>query len=135
MWKFLKRNLAGSILLGVNALLTACVGTVELADGKRIPLNSQEFEDYVEYVFKYQNKVADELTFALVDGDAAESDSQLALEAAEAKLLLACSGLNELATARRDGLRLSVRRKLKLARQVPDCEHAAAAARSAIGIR
>jgi len=113
----------------LSAPLGGCAGTVTLPDGRRIPLNSKEFEDYVERVFKTQNRVADELAFALVDFPAEDSQSQLReLEAAEATLLTACAGLNELATARRDGLSLSLRRKLEFARQVPACEQAAAAA-------
>lgn len=136
MSKFLKRGLVTATLLCANIPLGGCVGAVELANGRRIPLNSQEFEDYVEDVFKFQNRVADELGFALVDMAATDSTRQaVELEDAEERLLAACSGLNELATARRDGLRLGVRRKLELARQVPACEQAATAAASLMETR
>ena len=132
MWKFIKPGLlVGGLWLVAIVFLGGCVGSVELASGHRIALNSKEFEDYVERIFKYQNKVADELAFALVDMDAAQP-SYGALESAEAQLLIACSGLNELATARRDDLQLSIRRKLELARQVPNCEQAADVASAAL---
>jgi hypothetical protein len=135
MRKFLKCALVAAAMVCVNTILGGCVGAVELANGRHIPLNSKEFEDYVEYVFKYQNRVADELAFALVDADVTDAKAQMDLEQAEANLQTACSGINELATARRDGQRISVRRKLEFARQVPDCEQAATVANGVIETR
>ena len=94
------------------------------ADGQRLSLRSAEFREYVERVFREQNRVADAVAFAL---DApGEQDAQLA--AAEQQLLAACAGVNELATARRDGRRLDMRDSLRAARSVPDCERATRAA-------
>ena len=94
------------------------------ADGQRLSLRSAEFREYVERVFREQNRVADAVAFAL---DApGEQDAQLA--AAEQELLAACAGVNELATARRDERRLDMRDSLRAARSVPDCERATRAA-------
>jgi hypothetical protein len=96
---------------------------VPTADGQRLKLTSPQFRDYVERVFREQNRVADDLAFALE-----APGSHAALAAAEQELLAACAGVNELATARRDGRELGMRRSLRAAHTVPDCERAARAA-------
>jgi hypothetical protein len=103
--------------LAALALLTGCAA-VSTADGERLRLTSAEFRAYVERVFREQNRVADEVAFALDAPGAAGGE----LAAAEQRLLAACAGVNELATARRDELRLGMRRSLSVARTVPQCE-------------
>jgi len=103
----------------VLAVLAGCA-TVSTADGDRLALTSQEFRAYVERVFREQNRVADELAFALEAADGARNE----LAVAEQRLLDACAGVNELATARRDEVGLGVRRSLGAARSVPECEKA-----------
>jgi hypothetical protein len=95
----------------------AAVATV---DGQRLKLTSEDFRAYVERVFREQNRVADELAFALEAPGAERGD----LAAAEQRLLEACAGVNELATARRDERRLGMRRSSSAARTVPQCEAA-----------
>jgi hypothetical protein len=106
-------------------LLAALGGCAAVAtvDGERLSLASAEFRSYVERVFREQNRVADEVAFAL-EAPGGEPD----LAAAEQRLLEACAGVNELATARRDQRRLGVRRSASLARTVPECEAATRAA-------
>jgi hypothetical protein len=103
--------------------LSGCAA-VPTADGQRLRLGSDEFRDYVERVFRDQNRVADAVAFAL-DAPGVQ-DSELA--AAEQELLAACAGVNELATARRDQRRLGIRSSVRAAKSVPDCERAARAA-------
>jgi hypothetical protein len=103
-------------------LLGGCAA-VPTADGERLRLASPEFRTYVERVFREQNRVADALAFAL-EAPAPQS----ALAAAEQRLLEACAGVNELATARRDETKLGIRASVRAARTVPDCEEAARAA-------
>ncbi len=110
------------VMVVLTLTLTACAGHVMVADGRRIPVRSPEFRDYVDAVFRQQNRIGDELAFAL--DDAATEQPQLV--AAEQLLLQACAGLNELAVAQRDGKKLSASRRLELARSVPACERAAA---------
>jgi len=114
---------ARSAAVALLLILSGCAA-VPTADGQRLSLRSAEFREYVERVFREQNRVADAVAFAL---DApGEQDAQLA--AAEQELLAACAGVNELATARRDGRRLDMRDSLRAARSVPDCERATRAA-------
>jgi hypothetical protein len=104
-------------------VLPACAG-VSTADGERLPLASAAFRDYVERVFREQNRVADELAFALE----APGSPRAELVAAEGELLEACESINELATARRDQRRLGIRNGVRAARTVPACERATRAA-------
>lgn len=103
----------------VPALLAGCA-VVATADGERLSLTSNEFRAYVERVFREQNRVADEVAFALEGPGGAAPE----LAAAEQRLLDACAGVNELATARRDQQRLGMRRSAAAARTVPQCETA-----------
>jgi len=106
-------------LLAAALVLNGCAA-VSTVDGQRLALTSPEFRAYVERVFREQNRVADELAFALEDATAPRAE----LTAAEQALLEACAGVNELATARRDEQRLGVRRSAAGARSVPACERA-----------
>jgi hypothetical protein len=106
-------------LFAATVLLCGCAA-VPTADGQRLPLASPEFRAYVEEVFREQNRVAGELAFALE----AAAPPAAELEAAEQALLDACAGVNELATARRDERRQSLRRRAAGARSVPACERA-----------
>ena len=90
------------------------------ADGQHFRLGSAEFRDYVERVFREQNRVADAVAFALEAPGAQNSE----LATAEQELLAACAGVNELATARRDQQRLGMRNSVRAARSVPECERA-----------
>lgn len=102
------------------AALAGCAAVVT-ADAERLRLTSPAFPGYVERVFREQNRIADQLAFALE----AAPEPPPALAAAEQALLRACAGVNELATARRDALPVGLRRSASLARGVPECERAA----------
>lgn len=115
------RLLRSSALLA-PMLLAGCA--VSTAGGERLKLRSAQFRDYVEGVFREQNRVADALAFELEAPGAASAE----LAAAEDELLGACAGVNELATARRDDRRLGIGRSVRAARSVPDCERATRAA-------
>jgi hypothetical protein len=103
-------------LLAAGVFLQACA--VVTAEGQRLPLTSAELPAYVERVFREQNRVADQFAFALEDAATVPPE----LDAAEQSLLTACAQLNELATARRDGRTLGMRRRAAAARSVPACE-------------
>jgi len=107
----------------VLAAILVCHGcaSVTTADGQRLALTSTEFASYVERVFREQNRIADALAFAL-EGEAADRTDVMEAEQA---LLTACAGVNELATARRDGEGLGLKRSAANARSVPACERAA----------
>ncbi len=112
-----------AVLLAATVVCQGCA-TVTTVDGQRLGLASAEFASYVERVFREQNRIADALAFAL-EGDAA---GRADLMEAEQSLLTACAGVNELATARRDGEGLGLKRSATNARSVPTCERAAQAA-------
>ena len=101
------------------SFLAGCA-SISTADGERLRLASAEFREYVERVFREQNRVADEAAFALEAPAASRSE----LSGAEQRLLQACAGVNELATARRDQRRLGLRESARAARTVPECEAA-----------
>jgi sensor c-di-GMP phosphodiesterase-like protein len=111
--------LARSAVLGALISLAGCAA-VPTADGQRLRLGSPAFRDYVERVFREQNRVADAAAFALEAPGSQDAD----LAAAEQELLAACAGVNELATARRDQRQLGMRQSARAARTVPDCERA-----------
>ena len=111
--------LARSAVLCALVCLAGCAA-VPTADGQRLRLGSAELRDYVERVFREQNRVADAAAFALEAPGSQDAD----LAAAEQELLTACAGVNELATARRDQRRLGVRKSARAARTVPECERA-----------
>lgn len=115
------------------ALLAVGCAPVTTLDGERLALTSEAFRTYVESVFRKQNAVATDLTFALEDEGLSEADSAV-LESAEAALLAACEGLNELAAERRDGEKPGGIRAAKAARQAPQCELAARNARAALDL-
>jgi hypothetical protein len=112
------------------ALSVACAVTT--ADGTRLGLTSTEFRAYVERVFREQNKVASDLEFALDDATASGGPAPPKLAAAEDALLKACSGVNELATSRRDQADLGPRKSASAARSAPDCERATRDAEAAL---
>jgi hypothetical protein len=113
-------------LFVATTILAGCA--VLTADGERLALTSPEFRAYVERVFREQNRVADQFAFALED----ESGAPAGLTAAEQSLLDACAALNELATARRDERRLSLRQRSTAARSVPMCERTMRASTAAL---
>jgi hypothetical protein len=112
-------------------LLAAGCAPVTTLEGERLSMSSEAFRAYVESVFREQNEVATQLTFVLEDEGLTDTDYD-ALDAAEAALLSACEGLNEIATARRDRRDLGKLEAARAARRAPQCELAARAARATI---
>lgn len=96
-----------------------------------MPLNSDRFADYVEAIFRRQNQVSTDLAVE-IDAERIDSSRYSVLETVERQLLAACRGLNELATAQRDGEPVGGLGGLNRARGAPDCERATAAAAAAL---
>jgi hypothetical protein len=88
-------------------------------DGRTLALNSTEFREYVERVFREQNQAATALAFAQDESSGARYETLLELEDA---LLEACADLNEVAAARRDDRALGLRRQARMAATAPSCE-------------
>ena len=101
------------------ALLAGCATTISTVDGRTLTLNSPEFREYVERVFREQNQAATALAFAQDDASGARYETLLQLEDV---LLEACASLNALAAARRDNRVLGLRRQARMATTVPSCE-------------
>lgn len=112
----------------IGALALVGCASVQSADGQRYRVGGAAFRSYIEHVFRAQNRVADELAFTLEDLPADATVSADRLNAADTQLLAACAGLNQLATSRRDAVKLGKRQALAAARTAPDCERAVAAA-------
>lgn len=93
------------------------------ANGERLAVGSDAFRDYVERVFREQNRVATDIAFALEVEDLSPERAG-ELEAAEHALLEACAELNELAAARRDDRSSNSAAAARSARTAPACEQA-----------
>jgi hypothetical protein len=120
----------GLMILAAAAGLGGCAGVVT-QDGQRLGLTSPDFRAYVERVFRRQNQVATDVELALEDVPAGGTEPA-GLAAADERLQSACAGVNELATARRDGVKLGLRHQLRAAKTVPQCERAAETAADAL---
>lgn len=118
------------LMLAVLAGVSACTA-VTTAGGRRLRVTTDAFRSYVESVFKEQNRVETKLSFALA-GDGLSAADRAALQAADASLLDACAGLNEIATSRENQERMSKLRQLRAARRAPICERTTVAARDAL---
>ncbi len=101
------------------ALLAGCATTITTMDGRTLTLNSPQLRDYVERVFREQNRVATALAFAQDEASGTRYETLLRLEDA---LLEVCADLNALAAARRDNRALSLRRQATMAMTAPSCE-------------
>jgi hypothetical protein len=121
-----KRN---SMLL-IILFSTACRSVTTL-DGERLGVRSEALRDYVEDVFRRQNRVSSQIAFALDD---AQASPELLdeLEAADRAILGACATLNEVAARRRDGRAAGWVRGSRAAHEAPDCERAVEHARSVL---
>jgi hypothetical protein len=111
--------------------VAAGCAAVTTLDGRQLRVGSEAFRDYVEKVFREQNRTASRLAFAL-ESEGLSADAADALSAAETSLLDACAGLNEIATSRRDNRSLGKLRQLNAARQAPECERATHGAQQAL---
>lgn len=100
-------------------------------EGERLGVRSDALRDYVEDVFRQQNRVSSEIAFALDDPDAS-AERLDALESADRGLLGACATLNEVAARRRDGRAAGWVRGSRAAHQAPDCERAVEHARAVL---
>jgi hypothetical protein len=109
------------VIVSLGAWLAGCA--VTSGDGRRLRPGSDAFADYVEAVFRRQDRIRTEVGLALDEQDP-ESDAYFELEAAELELQMSCRGLNELASRRRDGEDAGGIGALRRARQAPECERA-----------
>lgn len=122
-------------LVAAAAAVAGCAGVLT-ADGERLRTASPEFRAYVEGVFRAQNRVASALAFALEDVPVPPVEPEdVALAAAETRLIEHCARLNEMAALRRDDARAGLRRSVAAAREAPRCEAAAREAEALLADR
>lgn len=117
-------------VLLVLLLSTGC-SSVTTLDGERLALGSDALGDYVEDVFRRQNRVASDIAFALDDPEASPSRLE-ALDVADRGLLDACAPINEVAARRRDEVPVGWVKGSRAAHAAPDCERAVDRARAVL---
>jgi hypothetical protein len=103
--------------------------------GERLRSTSAEFRAYAEQVFRTHNDVTTSMAYAIDDLEgAADADRRReGLIDADDRMMRACSGLNEIASARRDNRTVSLKKRAAAAKRVPDCELASRDAADLIG--
>ena len=113
--------------LGLVATLaiSACSAVlVRYPDGATAWQSRAEFAIYVEQVFRFHNRVVNDLivTTSLLDGE--ELDANSPLVNSERTMAVACLDLNDTVSASYEGRETSFFRKLQLPATVPACEAA-----------
>ena len=112
-----------TVALGVA--LTACSTVATTTPGGERKVRTQEeFRDYVEQVFRFQNRVVSDLINRYELGDAS-GEIHAGLLAAEAHMEESCHYLNEMVTTYIDGHEPSLALKKKLMDTIDDCDYAA----------
>lgn len=104
-------------------LLTACATvTTTTPAGERVTRSRGEFEDYVERVFRYENRVVDEL---MMRTELSGEESSEGFAEAEQSVMRSCRYLNEVVVMTAEGGSPSLALKRKLRDTIAGCEHAA----------
>ncbi len=115
-------------LTGVT--LMACMAgcttvAVMTPDGQRIVRTKQEFGEYVETVFRYQNRVTDNLITFYAMSDDPDPMPEPAILAAEESMVNACQHVNAIVMAYVEGRTVRLRQQLALVNSITRCEYAA----------
>jgi hypothetical protein len=108
------------------AVLPGCAIYVITADGNLIRTTSAEFNDYARRVFRLHNEVTTDLAYTLDEIEFSGEDGEAfnRLIDADDRMLRACSAVDEVAVARRDGDKVSLKQLNTAAKFIPDCEKA-----------
>ena len=114
-----------AVMLLLGFFVQGCTNiTTHKKSGEEVVMTQEQFEKYVEQVFRYHNQVMNELI---------ESSDELAeqnptdakkIKAAEKKMVQACHPLNEVVSESIAGETASLKVKMELADTVPVCEDA-----------
>jgi hypothetical protein len=121
----LRRPLLWSGVTLVFTLCGACTSVqVRYPDGTTAWQSRAEFEVYVERVFRFHNRLLNDLIVAtiLMDGDELHADAPLVR--AEESMARACQPLNDTVSATFEGREIGFFQKLQLPAAVPACEAA-----------
>ncbi len=120
-----RAGVAGLILAVAAALTTSCSSVqVRYPDGSIETRSRADFKAYVEQVFRYHNRVVNDLILATSLLDTEELDSASPLVRAEEAMAHACQPLNDVVAASIEGREIGFFHKLQLPEAVPACEAA-----------
>lgn len=110
------------LLIAVAGPLTAC-STVSTTgpDGAVTVRSRDDFERYVEQVFRYQNSVGNDL----IAHTASTDELPPALQSAEENMVESCHALNEIVVATAEGRDPGMKLKTALMRTIGQCDAAA----------
>ena len=118
-----KRRYRWMVLVGYVSVLVGCSSLqVRYPDGSIERKTRAEFETYVEGVFRYHNRVVNDLIVAssMLDDDFADLDPLLVR--AEETMASECRPLNDTVSATIEGREIGFFQKLRLPQTVPACE-------------
>jgi hypothetical protein len=110
------------LLIAAVGSLTAC-STVSTTgpDGAVTVRSRDDFERYVEQVFRYQNSVGNDL----ISRTASTDELPPALQSAEEHMVESCHALNEIVVATAEGRDPGMKLKSALMRTIGQCDAAA----------
>jgi hypothetical protein len=104
------------------ALLSACSTiSTTAADGAVTVRSREEFEKYVEAVFRYQNEVGNDL----ISLGASTGQVATALQLAENRMIESCRYLNDVVVAHTEGHEPGLALKAGLMRTISECDRTA----------
>lgn len=106
--------------------LTACQMVTTRKSGTML-MSETEFKKYVEGVFRYHNRVMNDLIEASGDRTDLDPVKAEALSVAEEKMIDTCRPLNELVAESLSGKEVGLAIEMNLADTVPACEEASEA--------
>lgn len=120
------RRTAPAPLAGVFCLLLAgCTSvTTHQPGGGEVVMSREEFEHYVEQVFRYHNQVMNSLIESASERSEQSADEARKLSAAEQEMISTCQPLNEIVSDSMTGQSSDLKLKMGLSETVPACEKA-----------
>ncbi|MDD1649438.1 MAG: hypothetical protein LUO80_03465 [Methylococcaceae bacterium] len=110
--------------LGVWVLAGCSTITTHKSTGEEIVMTREEFEQYVEHVFRYHNQVMSELIESAEDRTELSVTEARQFTAAEKNMDTACEPLNEVVSKSLSGENVGLKLKMDLVDAVPACEEA-----------
>lgn len=118
-----RRCSAGAVALLCGALAGCGSVQVRYPDGRAEYRSREDFAAYVERVFRYHNRVVNDLIVATSFAEEGSLDDG-GLVGAEAAMASACRPLNEAVSASIEGREIGLFHRLTLPEAVPACEAA-----------
>ncbi|MGQ0657231.1 MAG: hypothetical protein ACT4NU_03915 [Chromatiales bacterium] len=117
--------IAALTTIALSSAFTACATvTTTTPTGERLVRSHEEFSDYVEQVFRFQNRVGSDLiTYYELSGDSSREPGA-DLMAAEERMVQSCRYLYEVVMAHIEGREPGLDLKMKLVDTITDCEYA-----------